>query len=203
LKNVNEEETIITLTKIEEIKTKMEEIKTTMKEEKMQNLEERRMSKEGILQNKTVNNAVCENIEKLDDELSKQKNQLNNIENNLVIMLSEISNIQERISNNEEKYNQLLKMIRTEIMSIKKVTTEMINIRLSNNEKSMNEMMKDILKKLGVIEEENAELKEQLKEIQTELKKKNDNENPGKPHKSSESNEEHSKKRKPSGSMCT
>jgi hypothetical protein len=65
-KNANEEETT-------EILMKMEGLKTIMEERKIQNAEEKRKIKEGIMQNKMVNNAVCGNIEKLNDELSKQK----------------------------------------------------------------------------------------------------------------------------------
>jgi predicted nucleic acid-binding Zn-ribbon protein len=107
------------------------------------------MIKEGILQSKMVNNAVCGNIEKLNDELLNQRNQISNIENNLAIILNEIINIQERINDNENQFKQLTKTIKTEMMSFKKVTTEMVNTRLNSNENTVREMINEVLKRLG------------------------------------------------------
>jgi hypothetical protein len=79
-----------------------------------------------------VNNAVCGNIEKLEDLLGKFKTHMDNVDNNLVIIMYEISYIQERMADNENNYGQLVKTLKTEYMSIKKVMTEMINTRLNN-----------------------------------------------------------------------
>jgi transposase-like protein len=101
--------------------------------------------------------------------MGKYKTQIDNVENNLVIIINEISNIQERIAYNENNYGQLVKTIKTEYMSMKKVVTEMINIRFSVFEKTLKEWVDVVMPKLTGMENENAELKEKLNEIQTKL----------------------------------
>jgi hypothetical protein len=59
----------------------------------MQDVEQKKIMKEGILQNKMVNSMVWGNIEKFNVEMKKHKKQMNNIENNLAIILNELSNI--------------------------------------------------------------------------------------------------------------
>jgi hypothetical protein len=60
-----------------------------------------------------------------------------------------------------------------------------------------------MMKKLGGIEKDNAELKEQLAEIRAELKEKNANEQPKRNGKSSESDGDHPRKKKSSGSSSS
>jgi hypothetical protein len=66
-----------------------------------------------MLQNKTVNNTVCGKIEKLDDLINYQSNQMNNLDNNMTIIMNEISNIQERLAENENNATQLLKTMKS------------------------------------------------------------------------------------------
>jgi hypothetical protein len=53
---------------------------------------------------------------------------------------------------NENKYTSLLKIIKTKNMSIKKVTTEMINSRLYGAENTIKDLIDMVLQKLGGME---------------------------------------------------
>jgi chromosome segregation ATPase len=96
---------------------------------------EMKIMKKAIMQNKMVNNAVCGEIEKLEDLIGKYKSQMDNVENNMAIIMNEMGNMKERMADNENNFGQIVKIIKTENMSTKKVTNEMINARLMDLKK--------------------------------------------------------------------
>jgi chromosome segregation ATPase len=207
---LNKENNSITISfkneNVERLNALSEEISKIYEEliERKKCLEEQiKIGKDFMLQNKMVNNAVCGEIEKLEEIIKSQNNQMNNLENNITIIMNEISNIQERIIENENNFSNLPKMIKSENMGTKKVITEMVNNRISSIEKMLKDVAEGIMKKLGGLEKENAELREKLTEIQTEIKEKSSNENPRKNRKSSESDEDHPRRKKSSGSSSS
>jgi hypothetical protein len=86
----------------------------------MKDVEQMKTINEGIMQNKIVNNAVCGKIEKLEDLMTDHKTQMDKMENNLMVTMNKISNIQERIAENESSYGQIIRTFKTENMSNKK-----------------------------------------------------------------------------------
>jgi hypothetical protein len=96
-----------------------------------------------------------------------------------------------------------LKIIRTENIGTKKVITEMVNNRMNKFEMLLKDYTEGIMKKIGVLEKENAELKEKLAEIQTEKKEENPDNYPRRNRKSSDSDEDHPRKKKSSGSSSS
>jgi hypothetical protein len=118
---------------------------------------------------------------------------------NISILTQEISNIKERLIENEEKYKEMLKIIKAENIGMRKVTTEMVNNRMNGIE----HFMDIIMKHFAGLEKENAELKEQMAEVQTEVKEMNSREKTRKISSSSESDDDHPKKKKSSGSSSS
>jgi hypothetical protein len=88
-------------------------------------------------------------------------------------------------------------------MSIKKVTTEMINARFNGFEKTTKDLVEVLIRKLTGMENENAELKGKLVEIQSQLTERETERNVRKPNRSSDSDEDHQKRKKSSESSSS
>jgi chromosome segregation ATPase len=178
--------------------------RTNIIQENLNNFEKKRETQtkemeKFMMQNKMLNNALCGKVEKLEEMLYKYDAQFNIIDVNINNILHEVSNILERLSNNEDEYKEMLKIIKKENIGMRKVTTEMINNRMNRTE----QMLDTIIKRFGGLEKENAELKEQLTEMQTEIKEINSREKTRKIKSSSESDDDHPKKTKSSGSSSS
>jgi hypothetical protein len=149
-----------------------------------------------MMQNKILNNALSGEIEKLEEMIRVQKIQFNNVGVNVEVILQEISSIKGRMDDNDKRYEELLRNMKLEGIGMRKVTTEMINNRLNNTDKLLDTM----IRKFGGIEKENAELKEKLTEMHTEIKEIKSKNKSRKIKSSSESDDDHPRKKKSSGS---
>jgi hypothetical protein len=67
------------------------------------NVDEQHKSVENFMQqNKMISNTVCGEIEKFEGIIKSQDRQLNNLDVNITVIMNEMSNILERINDNEK-----------------------------------------------------------------------------------------------------
>jgi DNA repair ATPase RecN len=169
VKMMNENRTLINSTRkeCEEYNILLIE-KTNLIQENLNNFERRweirkKEVENFMMQYKMENSALCGKVEKIEEMVYNYNIHFNNINIDVNSLLQEVSNIKGRLDDNEEKYQEILKIIRKESIGMRKVTTEMINNRMNGTDQTL----EIIIKKLGGLEKENAELREKLTEIQT------------------------------------